>query len=98
MRTGTGRPVDRASDADLAFLAMDVGRPPQQLGAVLILDGALDEGEFARRIARVPRLRQRLRRTPPGCGRPVWVDDDRFAPARHVGRARWPAPGDEAAL
>jgi WS/DGAT/MGAT family acyltransferase len=37
-------------------------------------------------------------RVPPGCGRPVWVDDAAFAPARHVRHVVCPAPGDERAL
>jgi WS/DGAT/MGAT family acyltransferase len=61
---------------------------PLQVGAVLrIADGVdpQDATEALReRIAGVPRLRQRLVRTPPGCGRPVWVDDARFRFERHV--------------
>jgi len=35
-------------------------------------------------VAAVPRLRQRLLTVPPGCGRPIWVDDPGFDVARHV--------------
>ena len=31
-----------------------------------------------------PRLRRRLVRTPPGCGRPIWVDDPAFSLERHL--------------
>lgn len=96
--------VERASSADLAFLAMDTGPVPEQFGVVLLLDGAT-ELDLARvrailgdRIAAVPRLRQRLVRTPLGCGGPVWVDDAGFDLRRHVREIRCPPPGDEEAL
>jgi WS/DGAT/MGAT family acyltransferase len=50
------------------------------------------------RIRAVPRLRQRLRRAPPGCGRPFWADDAAFDLRHHVRRLPCPAPGDERAL
>jgi WS/DGAT/MGAT family acyltransferase len=36
------------------------------------------------RISAVPRLRQRLRKVPLGCGRPIWVDDGGFNINDHV--------------
>src|ERR1035441_3504146 len=33
---------------------------------------------MSERIGAVPRLRQRLYRAPPGCGRPYWADDPAF--------------------
>jgi len=75
-----------------------------QVGAVLFLDArepfdveaATDL--LAGRVAATPRLRQRLERVPPGCGRPVWVDDDRFDLARHVRQLPCPLPRDRAAV
>ena len=94
--------IDRVSDADLAFLAMDRGPVPEQLAVVLVLDQRLEAAECARllqdRAGVVPRLRQRLVRTPPGCGGPIWVDDEAFDPMRHLATVRCPAPGDEQAL
>jgi diacylglycerol O-acyltransferase / wax synthase len=46
----------------------------------------------------VPRLRQRIVRVPPGCGRPVWVDDPTFAVDRHLDVEACPPPGDEPAM
>jgi diacylglycerol O-acyltransferase / wax synthase len=46
----------------------------------------------------VPRLRQRLYRAPPGCGRPFWADDPAFDLSRHVRQVPCPASGDERAL
>ena len=46
----------------------------------------------------MPRLRQRLHRAPPGCGRPFWADDPAFDVRRHVLHVSCPAPGDERSL
>jgi WS/DGAT/MGAT family acyltransferase len=98
-------PIERASAADLALLAMESGGVvPEHLGAVLVLDaGPGFDVESARRVlaervGAVPRLRQRLVRVPLGCGRPVWVDDPGFDAARHVRLLPCPDPGDEQAL
>ena len=96
--------IQRASGNDLLQMATDVGPVPMQVGALLVLgDGrslsteevrrALDERSVA-----VPRLRQRLTSTPPGCGRPIWLTDHHFDVRNHLRRRRCPAPGDEAAL
>ncbi len=96
--------VDRASSADLAFLAMDIGSVPEQFGVVLRLGGADSPDPqrvrrlVAARVCAVPRLRQRLRRTRLGCGGPVWVDDAQFDVCRHVRQVVCPQPGDEPAL
>jgi diacylglycerol O-acyltransferase / wax synthase len=97
-------PVERASPADLMQLAADVGPAPMHVGAVVLLDpGPGFSVEHARqllgeRICAVPRLRQRLRRAPPGCGRPFWADDPAFDLHRHVKQVPCPAPGDQRAL
>ena len=97
-------PVDRASPADLMQLAADVGPAPMHTGAVLVLGtGPGFSVEQARRllgerIAAVPRLRQRLYRAPPGCGRPFWADDPAFDLCHHVRQVPCPAPGDQRAL
>jgi diacylglycerol O-acyltransferase len=97
-------PVDRASPADLMQFATDVGPAPMHVGAVLILGGgpgfSVQEAQrlLDERIRAVPRLRQRLRRAPPGCGRPFWSDDPAFDLRHHVRQLPCPAPGDERAL
>ncbi|MER5670927.1 wax ester/triacylglycerol synthase domain-containing protein [Pseudonocardia alni] len=100
-RTATGR-IDRTRSSDLMELAVDRGPVPWQVGAVLRTVRELDADGLARaladRVAAVPRLRRRLVRTPPLCGRPVWVDDAGFAVGRHVRAVRCPAPGDDDAL
>ncbi len=98
-------PIERVTPSDLVMLAMDrKGGTPEQIGALLVLDArpgtdaAAVEHAVADRIRRIPRLRQRLVRLPPGCGRPVWVDDPDDDPTCHIRRQRCPAPGDERAL
>jgi diacylglycerol O-acyltransferase / wax synthase len=97
-------PVDRASPADLMQFATDVGPAPMHVGAVLVLGAGpgfgLREAQrlLGERIRAVPRLRQRLRRAPPGCGRPFWADDPAFDLRHHVRQVPCPAPGDERAL
>lgn len=95
---------DRIGPQDAQQLATDVGPVPANVGAVLLLDppAQVDADALARVLARrataIPRLRQRLRRTPPGCGRPIWVDDPRFVAEQHIAVVDCPAPGDQRAL
>jgi diacylglycerol O-acyltransferase / wax synthase len=107
IRAAAGHPVpiERASAADLALLAMESGGDvPEHLGAVFVLDAGTGfdvesvRPVLAERVRAVPRLRQRLVRAPPGCGRPVWVDDPGFNAARHVRLLPCPDPGNEQAL
>ena len=77
--------IDRAGADDVLQLAVDRGRVPMAIGALLVLDpDARPSADAVRatlleRSARVRRLGQRLARTPPGAGRPVWVDADTSA-------------------
>ncbi|MEU4541514.1 wax ester/triacylglycerol synthase domain-containing protein [Streptosporangium sp. NPDC023825] len=103
--TGPRQVIERTGPTDLAMLAMGACGPvPQQMGALLVLathpgfDPAAARELLAQRIRSVPRLRQRLLRVPPGCGRPVWVDDPAFDIGSHVRSVLCPAPGNERAL
>jgi diacylglycerol O-acyltransferase len=96
--------TERASPADLAFLAMDSGTVPEQFAVILILEQA---GDFSLyhlrqlikdRIRAIPRLRQRLINVPLGCGRAMWIDDPGFNIDHHVRAIPCQAPGDEPAL
>lgn len=97
-------PVARMSPADLMQLATAAGPAPMNIGAVLVLSaGAGFRAERARqligeRICALPRMRQRLHRAPPGCGRPYWADDPAFDVRHHVTQVPCAAPGDERAL
>ncbi|MFI7705609.1 wax ester/triacylglycerol synthase domain-containing protein [Nonomuraea sp. NPDC049480] len=96
--------IERATPADLTVRAISArGQVPQHMGAVLLLDGCgfdVDAAErlLVERARSIPRLRQRLRPVPPGCGRPVWLDDPGFDGRRHVRHMTCPPPGDEQAL
>jgi WS/DGAT/MGAT family acyltransferase len=80
------------------------GRAAGHIGAVLLLGAApgftvaAARRVLGERIRAVPRLRQRLYRAPPGCGRPYWADDPAFDIDEHVRQVRCPPPGDERAL
>jgi diacylglycerol O-acyltransferase len=80
------------------------GRAAGHIGAVLVLGAApgfiVAEARrvLGERIRAVPRLRQRLYRAPPGCGRPYWADDPAFDIDEQVRQVRCPPPGDERAL
>jgi diacylglycerol O-acyltransferase len=80
------------------------GKAAGHIGAVLVLEAALGfsvaeaRRVLGERIRAVPRLRQRLYRTPPGCGRPYWADDPAFDIDQHIRQVCCPPPGDERAL
>lgn len=94
-------PINRLTADDLMSLVSERGSTPMQVGAVLLLDAraGLDSASviklLARRVVSVPRLRQRLQKTPFGCGRPVWVDDPAFEIANHVTSLPCPEPRGE---
>jgi diacylglycerol O-acyltransferase len=99
--------IERASSADLAQRACDVGPVPTQVGALLVLGeaGELDPTRVTvavrDRLRRVPRLHQHLVPAPFGCGRPYWADDrapDGSGADPHVTVVPCPHPGDERAL
>ena len=96
--------IERASATDRAFVAMDAGEVPEQLGVILLLDQAsgLDLPRarqlITERLPAIPRLRQRLVRGPFGCGGPIWVDDPHFDIRRHIRAVSCREPGDEQAL
>jgi diacylglycerol O-acyltransferase / wax synthase len=105
-RTGSAArtPVARVTSADMMQVAAAVGPAAPHIGAVLVLSGGpAFSVERARRllgerICAVPRLRQRLHRAPPGCGRPFWADDPAFDVRYHIRQVACPGPGDERAL
>ena len=88
--------VNRLSSLDVAFLCLERPATPMHLGAVAVFRPAGRVNPIrlvdvlARRAARVPRLRQRVRPTwrPPGGA--VWTDDPAFDVARHIRLHRLP--------
>ena len=96
--------IERASSADLAFLAMEAGKVPEQFAGILLLEPSGDfslpriRQVISERVLAIPRLRQRLIKVPVGCGRPVWVDDHDFHIDHHVRAVSCRPPGDERSL
>lgn len=95
-----GPEIDRVSATDLMELAADSKADhPMQVGVLLMLEKTPSLTELReildQRIRAVPRLRQRLVRTPLGCGRPIWVDDPNFDISDHVGIISCEYPGRE---
>ncbi|MEU0869526.1 wax ester/triacylglycerol synthase domain-containing protein [Nocardia brasiliensis] len=91
-RPARSRPpvIDRANPVDLTVMVDDRGSTPMHLGAILLFDSTCPPDPahlrtlLAERISRIPRFRQTLRRTPFGCGRPIWVDDPYFTVDQHL--------------
>lgn len=86
--------IERTSPGDLTTLATDRGPVPMNIAAVLVVGEGSALGLpavralLARRLPRVPRLRQRIVRPPVGHGRPFWVDDVGFDLDRHLAEVR----------
>jgi diacylglycerol O-acyltransferase len=101
--------MERLTAEDRLMLWPDQ-RWPQEIGALVVLDGSglLDPGGRFRieqvrqaveaRLHLVPRFRQVLHVPRRGLGGPLWVDATAFDLAGHVRVTGVPAPGDEAAL
>lgn len=98
--------MDRLSAGDATMLASDHGAVPMNIGAVLVLDpgetGRTPEldairGLMARRVDRIPRLRQRLVR-PRGRAHRYWADAEDFRVEDHVSLVVLRRPGEPALL
>ncbi len=97
--------MDRLSALDASFLYLEDASTPMNVGGVAIFrppaDGFNHERLVAlisRRMAFVPRYRQRVREVPFGISRPVWVDDEDFDVTFHVRRSALPRPGSREQL
>lgn len=99
--------MERLSPLDLMALWPDEVGQWQDMGAIAIVGPRPDclafdrawadslRAHIASRLAQAPRLRQTLRVPPPGLGRPLWVDAQRFDVGDHVRALPLPAPGTE---
>jgi len=95
-------PPPRLSAVDASFLYLERPRTPMHVGSVGVFatpEGGVDYERLVatveRRLADVPRYRQRVRRVPGDLARPVWVDDRDFDIAFHVRRSALPRPGTQ---
>jgi diacylglycerol O-acyltransferase / wax synthase len=96
---------DRLSPHDVSFLYMETPTTAMHVGGVAVLqqppEGLDYEGLvelIGRRIALVPRYRQKVRSVPGRLANPVWVDDEDFDLTYHVRRSALPRPGTDAQL
>ena len=96
---------DRLSSLDVSFLYLEEATTPMHVGGVSVFElpaGGFDYDRLVslikRRIAFVPRYRQRIRWVPGRIASPVWVDDENFDVAYHVRRSALPKPGTDAQL
>ena len=94
---------ERLSSSDMSSLLAERGPIHVHVGATIVLEGEppgfealLDHVE--KRLALVPRFRQKVTSTPLALTNPVWADDARFDLRWHVRHTALPAPGSEAQL
>lgn len=92
----------RMSAQDASFYFLETSNTPMHIGSLAILEqpsGGLDYEDVLRlverRLAAVPRYRQKAREVALGLARPVWVDDRDFDITYHVRRSALPRPGSE---
>src|SRR3954471_10701072 len=99
---------DRLSPLDRSFLIYETPVAHMHVAGNYIFeadplrrpDGGLDISSIRayveRRLARIPRYRQIVSRTP--FGTPIWVDDPHFNLDYHVRHSSLPRPGDDGQL
>ncbi|MFL6075333.1 MAG: WS/DGAT/MGAT family O-acyltransferase [Mycobacteriales bacterium] len=96
--------MDRLSPLDASFLYLD-SSTPMHVGSLAIFE--TPTGGFGydtllelvgRRLALVPRYRQKVRQAPGKVTSPVWVDDRDFDLTHHVRLVRLAGPGSRAQL
>ena len=96
---------DRLSSLDASFLYLEEPTTVMHVGSVMVFD-ALEQGFahdrlvalISRRIASLPRYRQKVREVPGRLANPVWVDDEAFDLSYHVRRSALPRPGTDERL
>lgn len=97
--------ADRLTSLDTSFLYMEKQPTVMHVGTVMVLDSpssGFDPNSLLdlvqRRIAHLPRYRQRVRSIPGHLGNPVWIDDEHFDVEYHVRIAALPRPGSDEQL
>ncbi len=96
---------DRLSSLDASFLHLEDPTIVMHVGSVMVFDPPEDGFDvdrlgtlISRRIAHLPRYRQKIREVPGRLANPVWVDDENFDLSYHVRRSALPKPGSDAQL
>ena len=97
--------VTRLSASDASFYHLENSSTPMYVGSLSILrkprNGLSYETLLAtveRRIAQIPRYRQKVREVAWSLARPVWIDDRDFDITYHIRRSALPSPGSDAQL
>lgn len=92
--------MKRLGGTDALFLSLETPSWHQHVGGLSIVepgDRHITFDEFllkvTERLPYAPKFRWRLKDTPFGLDRPMWVDDDDFDVRRHVRRIGVPSPG-----
>lgn len=100
-----GNVPDRLTSLDASFLYLEEPTTAMHVGSVMVFQPPESGFDYealvalvARRIAYVPRYRQRVRAVPGHLANPVWVDDEDFDLTYHVRRSALPRPGTDEQL
>ncbi|SFT97646.1 acyltransferase, WS/DGAT/MGAT [Actinopolyspora lacussalsi subsp. righensis] len=96
---------DRLSALDASFLYLEDHTTPMHVGGVAVFrrpSSGFDYDSMVsfieRKLALVPRYRQKVVQIPGRLARPVWVDDQNFDISYHVRRSALPKPGNDEQL
>jgi WS/DGAT/MGAT family acyltransferase len=102
---GAAEVADRLSALDVSFLYAEEPTTPMHVGGVAVFEPPSRGFDYdhlvrliERRIALVPRYRQKVVGVPGHLGNPVWVDDSGFDIGYHVRRSALPRPGSDLQL
>ena len=88
------------SPLDSAFLRMETADTSLHIASLAIFEGPAPSYDelfemFARKLADLPRYRQRVREVPLWLGRPVWVEDQNLNLHYHLRHTVLPRPGGD---
>ena len=93
------------SSLDASFLYLEEPATVMHVGSVMVFDPGPTGFDYqrlvtliSRRIAHLPRYRQKIREVPGRLANPVWVDDESFDLSYHVRRSALPKPGADEQL
>lgn len=96
---------DRLSALDASFLYVEDYATPMHVGGVAVFRQSRTGFDYdtmlsliERRLALVPRYRQRVQQIPGKLARPVWIDDQDFDITYHLRRSALPKPGNDEQL
>jgi len=97
--------ADRLNPLDVSFLYLEGRSTPMHVGGLAVFEPPAEGFDYERfvdlierRIALVPRYRQKIRSVPGHLANPVWVDDSDFDLGYHVRRSALPRPGSDEQL